>query len=87
MTTRVSVVLLFLRPSSDLPLRGTTDARALFERIVASFSPERARPIWERWARYEYQFGSFEAAQLLDKRMAEAYPSGMPLADSIALMY
>ncbi len=53
-----------------------TDARALFERAVNSFSPERARPIWERWARYEYQFGNLEAAQILEKRMSDAYPNG-----------
>ena len=56
-----------------------SDARALFERIVNNFPPERARPIWDRWARYEYQFGSLEAAQLLDKRVAEIYPNGASL--------
>ena len=40
------------------------------------FPPERSRPIWERWARYEYQFGNLQAAQNLEKRMAEAFPSG-----------
>jgi cleavage stimulation factor subunit 3 len=53
-----------------------TDARALFERVVNIFSPERARPIWDRWARYEYQFGSLEAAQALERRIAEVYPNG-----------
>lgn len=52
------------------------DARALFERVVNSFPAEKARPIWDRWARYEYQFGTLEASQLLEKRMAEAYPQG-----------
>lgn len=53
------------------------DARALFERVIPTFPPERARPLWERWARYEYQYGDLEAAQKLEKRIAEVYPSGM----------
>lgn len=53
------------------------DARALFERVIPTFSAERARPLWERWARYEYQFGDLEAAQKLEKRIAEVYPTGM----------
>jgi cleavage stimulation factor subunit 3 len=52
------------------------DARALFERVIPTFSAERARPLWERWARYEYQFGDLEAAQKLEKRIAEVYPTG-----------
>src|SRR5271156_6814356 len=39
-----------------------SDARALFERVIPNFSPDRARPLWERWARYEYQYGDLEAA-------------------------
>ena len=53
------------------------DARALFERVIPNFSPDRARPLWERWARYEYQYGDLEAALKLEKRMAEVYTSGI----------
>lgn len=53
-----------------------TDARALFERAIANFPPDKARPLWERWARYEYQYGTLDAALKLEKRMAEAYPNG-----------
>lgn len=53
-----------------------TDARALFEQTVDTFPPQKARPLWERWARYEYQFGDLEAALKLEKRMAEVYPDG-----------
>ena len=53
------------------------DARALFERVIPNFSADRARPLWERWARYEYQYGDLEAALKLEKRMAEVYASGM----------
>jgi cleavage stimulation factor subunit 3 len=52
------------------------DARALFERVIGTFSPERGRPLWERWARYEYQYGDLEAALKLEKRIAETYASG-----------
>ncbi|KAH7881852.1 hypothetical protein F5I97DRAFT_1818069 [Phlebopus sp. FC_14] len=55
------------------------NARALFERVIPTFSPERARPLWERWARYEYQFGDLEAAQKLEKRIAEVYPTDPPI--------
>ncbi len=53
------------------------DARALFERVIPTFSPEVARPLWERWARYEYNFGDFAASQKLEKRLAEVYPNGV----------
>jgi hypothetical protein len=55
------------------------DARALFERVIGTFPPDRARPLWERWARHEYQYGDLVAAQKLEKRMAEAYPNGTSL--------
>lgn len=53
------------------------DGRALFERVIGSFTAEQARPLWDRWARYEYQYGDLAAAHKLEKRMAEVYPSGM----------
>ncbi|KAH7921985.1 Suf-domain-containing protein [Leucogyrophana mollusca] len=56
-----------------------TNARALFERVITTFSSERARPLWERWARYEYQYGDLAAAQKLEKRIAEVYPSDPPI--------
>jgi cleavage stimulation factor subunit 3 len=54
-----------------------SDARALFERVIPNFSPDRARPLWERWARYEYQYGDLEAALKLKKHMVEVYTSGI----------
>ena len=64
------------------------DARALFERVIGNFPPERARPLWERWARYEYQYGDLEAALKLEKRMADVYPVGMyyPLHASLFII-
>ncbi|TFK64019.1 Suf-domain-containing protein [Pluteus cervinus] len=69
-----------------ISINDASNARALFERVINTFSSEQARPLWERWARYEYQYGDLEAAQKLEKRIAEVYPSGMypsPLALSI----
>lgn len=60
-----------------LKLSTTSDARALFESVISSFTPEKARPLWERWARYEYHFGDFAATQKLEKRIAEVYSNGM----------
>lgn len=53
-----------------------TDARALFERSVAKIEPVKAKPIWDRWAEYEYQYGDFAAAQRLAARYSEAFPEG-----------
>lgn len=61
---------------TSVPIYLFIDAHALFERVIPTFPPERARPLWERWARYEYQYGDLAAALKLEKRMAEVYPSG-----------
>jgi hypothetical protein len=63
------------------------DARALFERVIPNISADRARPLWERWARYEYQYGDLEAALKLEKRMAEVYASGIILLFPIIDVY
>ncbi|KAH7919879.1 Suf-domain-containing protein [Leucogyrophana mollusca] len=55
------------------------NARALFERAVTTFSFECARPLWERWARYEYQYGDLAAVQKLEQRMAGVCPSDSPI--------
>jgi cleavage stimulation factor subunit 3 len=55
------------------------DARGLFELAIAGpkkFAPDVARPLWERWTRYVYQYSDLAAAQEMEKRMAEAYPNG-----------
>ncbi|KAF8905733.1 hypothetical protein CPB84DRAFT_1844737 [Gymnopilus junonius] len=62
-----------------ISINDKNNARALFERVIPTFPPERARPLWERWARYEYQYGDLEAALRLEKRMAEVYPSDPPI--------
>ncbi|KAI9512750.1 hypothetical protein F5148DRAFT_1161352 [Russula earlei] len=62
-----------------LSINDENNARALFERVIGTFPPDRARPLWERWARHEYQYGDLTAAQKLEKRMAEAYPNDPPI--------
>lgn len=56
------------------------DARALFERVIPTFPEERGgRDLWERWARYEYQYGDLEGSLRLEKRWAEAFPKDPPI--------
>ncbi|KAG9027591.1 mRNA 3'-end-processing protein rna14 [Tulasnella sp. JGI-2019a] len=55
------------------------NARALFERVIGTFPPVKGRPLWERWARYEYHFSDLAATQKLEQRMAEAFPSDPPI--------
>ncbi|GJE94378.1 HAT and Suf domain-containing protein [Phanerochaete sordida] len=62
-----------------ITINDDANARALFERAVNNFPAEKARSIWDRWARYEYQYGTLEACHLLEKRMAEVYPQDPPI--------
>ncbi|KAG6837133.1 hypothetical protein H0H93_014038 [Arthromyces matolae] len=55
------------------------NARALFERVIGTFPADRARPLWERWARYEYQYGDLQASLDLEARVAKVYPSDPPI--------
>ncbi|KXN88352.1 mRNA 3'-end-processing protein RNA14 [Leucoagaricus sp. SymC.cos] len=73
----VDFVLRYL--SFLISVNDENNARALFERVIPTFAPDRARQLWERWARYEYQYGDLEAAQKLEKRIAEVYPNDPPI--------
>lgn len=57
-----------------ISMNDDSNARALFERVIGTFTPERARPIWDRWSKYEYSFGDTIAIQKLESRLAETYP-------------
>jgi len=59
-----------------LTLLPFADARALFERTVALVEPEKAKPVWDRMAQYEYQYGDYLAAQKIFQRYSEAFPDG-----------
>ncbi|GAA6030053.1 hypothetical protein JCM8097_009232 [Rhodosporidiobolus ruineniae] len=57
-----------------LQQNSTNNARALFERTVALIEPAKAKPIWDRMAAYEYQYGDYLAAQKMRQRYAETFP-------------
>ncbi|KZP19108.1 Suf-domain-containing protein [Athelia psychrophila] len=62
-----------------ISLNDDQNARALFERVITTFPSQAARPIWERWARYEYQYGDLASAQRLEKRISEVFPNDPPI--------
>ena len=62
-----------------ISINDDNNARALFERTIGTFTPERARPIWDRWSEYEYSFGDTAAIQKLESRLAETYPEEPPI--------
>ncbi|PPR07843.1 hypothetical protein CVT24_002988 [Panaeolus cyanescens] len=62
-----------------ISINDQNNARALFERMIPNFPADKARPLWERWARYEYQYGDLEASLKLERRMAEVYASDPPI--------
>jgi cleavage stimulation factor subunit 3 len=61
---------------SFLVITLTSDARALFERSALRIPADRARPLWDTWARYEYMFGDLNAVHKLEARFAETFPNG-----------
>jgi cleavage stimulation factor subunit 3 len=62
-----------------LSINDDNNARALFERTVGTFPPERAKPIWDRWSEYEYSFGDAASIAKIDERLAQVYPEEMPI--------
>ncbi|KAJ7618475.1 Suf-domain-containing protein [Roridomyces roridus] len=62
-----------------LTINDENNARALFERVIGTFTPQQARPLWERWSRFQYQYETLEAVLKLEARMAEIYPNDPPI--------
>lgn len=62
-----------------LSINDDNNARALFERTVINFTPERARPVWDRWSEYEYSFGDTASVRKMNQRLAEVYPEDRPV--------
>lgn len=54
---------------------------------MGTFQPDKARPIWETWANYEYNFGDLTAAAKLEKRIAEVYPDGASFSCFVAFEF
>ncbi|KAH9936856.1 Suf-domain-containing protein [Epithele typhae] len=62
-----------------ISINDENNARALFERVIGTFTPEKAKPLWDRWTRYEYQYGDLATAHKLEKRMSEIYTNDPPI--------
>ncbi|KAF8173783.1 hypothetical protein K438DRAFT_1610401 [Mycena galopus ATCC 62051] len=75
--TDVAYVLAHL--SFLLTINDENNARSVFERVIGTFTPQEAKPIWERWSRSQYQYDDLEAVLELERRMAEIYPSDAPI--------
>ncbi|KAJ7079223.1 hypothetical protein C8R43DRAFT_1143299 [Mycena crocata] len=57
-----------------LLIRDENNARALFETVVGTFTPEKAKPIWERWAGFRQHYDAFESILDLEHRIGYLYP-------------
>ncbi|KAK7041166.1 hypothetical protein R3P38DRAFT_3309991 [Favolaschia claudopus] len=55
------------------------NARELFERVIATFSPEEAKPIWDCWSESLYEYDNLESVLQTESRIAEIYPNDPPL--------
>ncbi|ORY33805.1 hypothetical protein BCR39DRAFT_519303 [Naematelia encephala] len=62
-----------------LSINDDTNARALFERSALKIPADKARPLWDAWARYEYLYGDLSAVQKLETRFSEVFPNDSPL--------
>ncbi|KZV73632.1 Suf-domain-containing protein [Peniophora sp. CONT] len=62
-----------------LSINDEKNAGALFSEVSKTFPPDQARPIWERWARHQYQYGDLATALAIEKSMAEVYPKDYPI--------
>lgn len=62
-----------------LSINDDTNARALFERSALNIPAEKARPLWDTWAKYEYMYGDLSAVHKLETRFAEVFPNDSPL--------
>jgi cleavage stimulation factor subunit 3 len=70
------LVYTYLAFGFSLVTHVVSGAREVFERATITFPPDRARPLWEKWTRYEYQYGNFERVRKLEKRILDVYPNG-----------
>ncbi|GAA5920123.1 hypothetical protein JCM1841_004448 [Sporobolomyces salmonicolor] len=57
-----------------LQQNNANNARALFERTVALIEPAQAKPIWDRMAQYEWEYGDHLAIQKMFQRYSETFP-------------
>ncbi|KAG0252116.1 mRNA 3'-end-processing protein rna14, partial [Mortierella polycephala] len=69
-----------------IKLNDDSNARALFERALINMSPEKARPLWEKFSDYENKYGDLAAITKVEKRCREVYPNDSVL-DRFAARY
>ncbi|WVO21992.1 mRNA 3'-end-processing protein RNA14 [Cryptococcus decagattii] len=62
-----------------LSINDDNNARALFERSAVRITGDKARPLWDAWARYEYTYGDLSAVHKLEARFSEVFPEDAPL--------
>lgn len=62
-----------------LSINDDSNARALFERSAIKIPADKARPLWETWARFEYIYGDLTAVHKLEARFAETFPNDSAL--------
>ncbi|OWZ63165.1 mRNA 3'-end-processing protein RNA14 [Cryptococcus neoformans] len=62
-----------------LSINDDNNARALFERSAVRIMGNKARPLWDAWARYEYTYGDLSAVHKLEARFSEVFPEDAPL--------
>ncbi|KAF9920499.1 mRNA 3'-end-processing protein rna14 [Linnemannia zychae] len=69
-----------------IQLNDDSNARALFERALINMSPEKARPLWEKFSEYENRYGDLTAISKVEKRRREVYPDD-PVISRFAARY
>ncbi|KZV60051.1 Suf-domain-containing protein [Peniophora sp. CONT] len=62
-----------------LSVNDMRNAGALFFRVIETFPPHRARPLWERWARHQNQYADLQSVLEINKRMAAIYTEDSPM--------
>lgn len=67
----------------------SSDAAALVSDVGRTLPREEARPIWEQWARHQYQYSDITTVLELERMISEVYPEGegmVVFAEALILM-
>ncbi|ODO03341.1 hypothetical protein L198_02186 [Cryptococcus wingfieldii CBS 7118] len=62
-----------------ISINDESNARALFGRSITKIAADKARPLYDAWAQYEYMYGDLPAAKKLEESLQEVYPNDAPL--------
>lgn len=63
-------------PCFETYLSTHTDAGALFARVIKTFSPDQARPIWDFWVGHHALYSDISTVLAIGRDLAETYPKG-----------